>query len=118
MPSMPNSPETISLRTHFERLLEENTRRTEARLDAMDTAVEVATFNLNRRLMELNELRKEVTTDRLQFLVRDVYESSEKERMTWRENVNARLTAIDTRSVTWTAAIGVFFFIVQLALYF
>ncbi len=87
----------------------------EVKLNAMDHAVLLARTEMDRRLAELNELRKQVIDDRGQFVLNAAYDITEKERSTWRDAVNTRLTSIETRSVTWTSALGMFFLILQLA---
>jgi len=65
--------------------------RIEERLDGMDIALTAASKELERRLHELNDLRA---------------------------SFEHRITIIETRAVTWTAAIGVAFVLLQLALHF
>jgi hypothetical protein len=47
----------------------------EARIDAMQRALEVRTTEMDRRLEELNNLRNEVLIDRQRYLSRDVYDA-------------------------------------------
>jgi hypothetical protein len=47
--------------------------------DANQKALEVALKEMNRRLEDLNELRKAVETDRLQFVRNDVYHPAHEE---------------------------------------
>ncbi len=89
----------------------------EARLNAMEKAVIIATTDMERRLDELNQLRKDVITDRSQFLSLEVFNATLKEWSMWRETTVNRITIMETRAVTWTAALGIFFIVLQLFLY-
>ena len=89
----------------------------EAKFDAMDKAVSLAVVDIDRRLAELNNLRREVMTDRTSFLAMDVFNATLKEWSIWRESITNRLTVIETRSVTWTAALGIFFIIIQVVIF-
>lgn len=110
--------ERVALREYVERILEEQCLRNQVRLDATDRALELARRELERRLGELNQLRAEVTSDRSQFVQRAIYDHHLSTTNEWRESVSQRLTAIETRSITWTAAIALFFLLVQIALHF
>jgi len=74
-------------------------------------------------------LRSEVTRDRDQLLKREVFEITvnewshwrnvmTKETSAWRELISGRLTVIETRSITWTASLGVVFMILQVVMFF
>jgi hypothetical protein len=76
-----------------------------------------ATLDLERRLEGLNQLRKEVQSDREQFVKKETYEIKTSWYDEWCNDVSSRLTKIETRSVVWTTAIGIFFVIVQIAIY-
>jgi hypothetical protein len=88
----------------------------EDRFSHMDTALTLRTQELERRLEQLNELRKEVTKDRDQFLKKDIYDAKTNFYDNWCSQVSERLTRIETRSVTWTAAVGLIFLIVTVVL--
>lgn len=51
----------------------------EARMEAMEEALDLARTELERRLNGLNELRQEVTNDRTQFVKVDVYNPAHEE---------------------------------------
>jgi len=106
----------VALKEYVEALIAAQEREANLRISYMEKAVEVAKVDVARRLSELNQLRSEVTSDRSQFLQINLYEAHVKETNVWRESVSDRLTRIETRSMTWTAAIGLFFLVVNLAL--
>ncbi len=88
----------------------------EMRFKALDKATESDRIELERRLADLNKLREDVLKDRIAFITKDTYTGTETARALWRETYEAelksisdRLLIIETRSVTWTAALGLFF---------
>jgi len=110
----------VTLKEHFEVLVREKWAVLESRLDAMDQAIVLAKEaiersearnhkELDRRLDELNQLRRSVETDRNVFVRDDVNRP-------WHDAVNAKLTALETRSLVWTSAIGALFVLVNIAL--
>ncbi len=88
----------------------------EMRFKALEKATESDRIELERRLNELNKLREEVVKDRIAFVSKDIYTGAETARTVWRDTyeielkaISDRILIIETRSVTWTAAIGIFF---------
>jgi hypothetical protein len=51
----------------------------ESRLSSMEQAIKIATHEMDRRLAELNQLRKEVTDDRSELVQKQAYEPAQKE---------------------------------------
>jgi hypothetical protein len=90
----------------------------DTRLNGMDTALKLKSDEMDRRLVVLNELRSEVLKDREQFLRQEVYNAKIQNYDFSISNITRRITIIETRAVTWTAAIGVFFVLLQIALHF
>jgi len=78
----------------------------EARLEGMDRATTLKAIEIDRRLDQLNELRKEVITDRLQLVNKESYEA-------WKTVVNDKLTKLMTpyerqpAKPNWTAVVVV-----------
>ena len=87
-------------------------------LNAIDKALVIKTAELERRLELLNELRNEVVSDRTQFVRREAYDIIVDTIQKSIRGVEKRITVIETRSVVWTAAIGVIFVIVQIGMRF
>ena len=126
----------VNLKDHFDELVAEREKRYSLMLSDSQKALELAkqetlaALNLakienDRRLEELNNLRKSVESDRL-FLVRtDTYDAKLKEYdfmfKGLGQSVNiltGSLTKIETSYKTWIAAIGVFFVLVQVFIRF
>jgi hypothetical protein len=89
-----------------------------ARLAAMDDALRLRTHNLEKRLEVLNELRAEVVRDRDVYLKKEIYDIKTLGYDSWCSTINTRLTVIETRTVVWTTALGIFFIVVELAFHF
>ncbi len=88
----------------------------EMRFKALEKMTESDRVELERRLSDLNKLRDDVIKDRVAFITKDTYTGTETARALWRDAYEAelkaisdRLLVIETRSVTWTAALGIFF---------
>ena len=75
-------------------------------------------MDLERRLESLNELRTAVERDRAQFVKQEVYDTKTAYYDNWCRGVDNKLTTLETRSLTWTAAIGVAFTLLQIAIHF
>jgi len=99
----------VHLKEHLETRMAELEERFSIRMRSSDEALRLARQDMERRLEELNKLRSEVTADRGQFIHKEVYDL-------WHDLVEKRLTTVETRSVTWTAAIALFFIIVSVIL--
>lgn len=114
-----------TLKEFVDRMFVEHDRRYEQRFQAQQEASQRALESahaaiskseeaVNNRLQTLNELRKEVTEDRELLVQKTTYEPAHRELEKWKEKTEVRLNTIETRSVTWTAAIGIFFVVLQI----
>lgn len=108
--------ERVALKEYVERILEEQCLRNKVQLEATERALLLATREMERRLGELNQLRSEVTSDRSQFVQRAIYEHHLITTNEWRESISQRVSVTETRIITWTSAIGLFFLIVNVAI--
>jgi hypothetical protein len=90
----------------------------EARLSGMDMALELRHADMERRLEGLNQLRTEVVRDREQFVRKDSYDTGHESLRGMIADMTRRVTIIETRSVTWTLALGGAFAIIQMILHF
>ncbi len=108
----------ITLKEHFIALLEAQQRRVEEHFDMINRALEKSEWELNRRLSALNELRNEVLSDRGQFIQANACKIIHKDIDNWRETISEKITIIETRSLTWTTALVVFFVMVNIAMKF
>jgi len=71
--------------------------------------------DMNRRLEGLNQLRNEVVTDRSEFQRKESCDTQHRELVQWRR-LSTKINVLETRSITWTAAVGVFFIILGFVL--
>jgi hypothetical protein len=93
------------------------------RYDSMETALNLRASELDRRLEATNRLREEVTKDREDFVRVNIYDAKHESVLISINNVQemvarlaTRLTIIETRSITWTLAVGFFFVVLQIAI--
>jgi hypothetical protein len=91
-----------------------------SRLNGMDLAIDVRAQEMERRLEGLNELRQDVVKDRDLFVRKDVFYQHQDSQNKQYEEIekrvgmhDTRITIIETRAVVWTAAIAMFFTVVQ-----
>lgn len=108
----------VTLKEHIEALLREKICRLEQRMDAMDEALELATREKDRRLGELNNLRREVMSDRSQFVRSDVYGPRHDQLDAQLATIDKRLTTVETRSAVISAAIGLAVAVAAVVLHF
>ena len=101
-----------------EKLCAARQARIETRLDMMDRALSVYRSELDRRLLALNDLRKEVTEDRSQLIGKGIYDGKMAENDNRHLLLYNRVTSLETRAATWTIAVGIFFAILQIGLHF
>jgi len=80
---------TVTLREYIEAIMSERDRALTAAFAAQQSALSLATKNLELRLEKLNELRQEVTQDRANYQTRDKAETTE-------DALNQRLSALES----------------------
>jgi hypothetical protein len=103
--------EAVPLREYFEQMLKLRDQLIDQRFEALAENLILARADHDRRFAELNKLREEVTLDRNLLVRNDIFNP-------FRELVNMRLTATETRAITWTTAIGAAFAALTLALHY
>lgn len=108
----------ISLREYFDAKLLAQKEIFDTKMDATQKALLLREKQIDQEMEHLNRLRIEVMADRGQYQTIAVSESKEKDASHWRESISTRLTTIETRSITWTAAISLFFVVLTIALRF
>ncbi len=113
----------VPLKEYLESMFSAQQRELNVKHEAMSSAIELAREEVDRRLGELNQLRREVIDDREQFVSKLQFDPMMKERDAWRDAIGERinllgdrLTRIETKGHTWTVAIGMFFVVLQIAL--
>ncbi len=87
------------------------------KFEAIDEKMKATASVLETRLEGLNELRKQVVSDRNEFLRKETYDEKTKTYDTWIITVEKRFSTSEARAATWTAAIGLFFLLVQVGLH-
>jgi len=109
---MTTEHEMVSLKEFFENKLDALEHQTNLRFDSLDRALNLARDDAKVKYDHLNALRQEVTTDRGTLVAKEQCLRIHKDMATWMDTVNRKLTILETRSITWTAAVGIFFVIV------
>lgn len=126
---MPDKPEACcgwtveTLKTHFDTIVAELDKRHEQRMVTAALAADKAEHNAEKWRQNANEWRGAMTDRDAKYLTKSEFQGILKEWNLWRESfmkefgyVKNRLTIIETKAITWCAAITVFFTIVQLAM--
>lgn len=89
----------------------------EERLNRTDMALELQAREVERRMEENNHWRKVFIKEREDLLKRETYEIKTAYYDEWCKTVDKQLTEINSAHRTWTAAIAIFFVLVQIALH-
>ena len=81
-------------------------------------ALEIAKNDINRRLDEMNELRKQITSERGEFLRREIYD---REHASLREAMDLRIKALENTKANlegrlWAIGAGISILVVGLEL--
>ena len=84
-----NNGNTVTLREYIEAIMSERDRALTAAFTAQQSALSLATRNLELRLEKLNELRQEVTQDRSSYMTRDRAEAEA-------DAINTRVAALES----------------------
>jgi hypothetical protein len=111
---MTAEPEMVSLKEFFESKIDALQIQTNLRFDALDKALHLAQEDRVIKDQHLNNLRQEVTTDRQMLVMKEQCIGIHKDLGKWMDGINTKITTLETRSITWTAAVGIFFLILNL----
>lgn len=103
---------------HAEKELALEIKNITTRLTAMDEALILRTVDLDRRILEINHWKDEALDERDHFVDKERYEDRHDMLERDMHIMTNRITVLETRSVVWTLAIGIFFVICQIALHF
>ncbi len=124
-----------SLREHLRQIREVEIRRIDDRFIESMSRLEERFQSQKEALLVTAELAKEAKASANEwrgamkdrestFMPREEFQAILREWAVWREQssivrekLSIRVTTIETRSVTWTAAIGVFFIVVQIVMF-
>ena len=113
---MPNDPDTVSLKEFIDHRLDSMQIQMNLRFEALDKALLLAARTADDKYDHLNRLKEDVAKDKEKFQTKESYKQDQKVFFEWKDDVNAFMTRINTRLVTWTTAIGVFYVILTLVL--
>jgi len=100
----------------LERAIELRIAQVDEKFKAMDQALILKSAELERHLEILNNghayIRETITRDRDQFLQKSVYDVRAKIMDVWVADTSKRVTILETRSIVWTTALGLFYLFV------
>lgn len=102
----------VSLKEFFNEKIDALETQMNLRFESLDRALNLAREDASDKYEHLNALRTEVTTDRGILVAKESCIQLHKDLTNWMNVVDKKLTILETRSITWTAAIGVFFVII------
>ena len=108
----------ISLRCHYDAILREKEKQEELHFKLIQESLSASKTELERRLIVLNDLRKEVELDRALLVKQSEYDLKMTYYDKWSRSIDKKITQIETRIVTWTTAIGVLFALIQIVMHF
>ena len=95
------------------------------RFASLDKEMTLYREEVEKRLKVLNDheammrhVREDAERKLEKMLPRETFETWTNDRMLWRDQVNRQLTTIETRTMTWGAALAIFITVLTLALHF
>lgn len=109
-------PTYNDLKEYFETLWMERKQNIELRFEANSDRLDATAKVLEHRLEVLNHAHEKAVQDRVDFVSAKEYKTKMKDLGVWKEKVNRDITTLQTRSVTWTVALGIIFVIIQIVL--
>lgn len=118
-----NNGQRICDRVYLERLMDERCHIIDAqfalvrqRFDAADDALVHAEKVMDAKFHQVNNLREMVEENAKEYLRKDVYDAKTTRYDEWIEGVNRDITIMKTRSIIYTAALGLILVLVDIAL--
>ena len=116
-----NYKQYVSLQHYIEKLIEERTKQNELQFKDMDKALHLASQEMERRLEGLNEMRSSYEKDRSEFVKVESFrlqmsgiERAINDFEKTLNKIDNRITAVESKSRTWSAAIIMFLVILQI----
>jgi hypothetical protein len=107
---------TVSTHKYLKMLIKQKDKQRKIEAKALALALKVQSTETERRLEGLNQLREDVVKDRSLFIRQEVYYAHIEADKKMDDDTKRRLTIVETRSITWTAAIAMFLIIVEILL--
>ncbi len=108
--------ETVSIKEFLEMKINTLSIHTQMRFDSLDIALRLAAKNADDKYEHLNKLKEEVARDKEKFLTTSESKKEHESLMEWKQEVNTFMTKMNTRIVTWTSALGLFYIALSLLL--
>ena len=111
-----NLHDTVSLKEFIDHRFDAMEKQMSLRFEALDKALMLAARNADEKYNHLNKLKEEVAKDKEKFQTKESYDKDHNILVEWKQEVNNFMTKTNTRMVTWTTAIGIFYIILTLVL--
>jgi hypothetical protein len=86
--------------------VDEREKQFNLQIDSLRDSIVMAKVELDKRLNNLNELRKEVMEDRSTLVPMTTFNLRREQLDVWKSAVDQAITKLETRSITWGAAIA------------
>ena len=106
----------VDLKEHFDKLWQERKENITLQFAANTARLDATASVLEHRLEVLNHAHDQSIQDRADFVKEPEYRAKIKELDNWHVEMGTRLTQSETRSKTWTFAIGAVFTIMQIVI--
>jgi hypothetical protein len=106
----------VTIREYLEQRLDYERSLVEQRFALIDQARQLQAAEYERRLVVLNHAHEQAVAESARVVPRELFEQFLKEYGAFKLDTRESLTAIASRSAVWTAAIGLGFLILNVAL--
>ena len=116
MPDAPGSSTPPTLREYLDQRFSYERAITDQRFELAEKALTMQAREYERRLEELNHAHTQAVSERLRVLPREIFEQFKHEYDLFRRTTETTLASITTRTLTWTAAVGLFVVLMSLAI--
>ena len=108
--------DSVSLKEFIDHRFDAMEKQLNLRFEALDKALLLAAKTAEDKYMALNNLKAEVAKDKEKFQTKESYDKDHAILTEWRQEVSNFMTKANTRIITWTTAIGVFYVVLTLVL--
>ena len=106
----------VTLKEFIDHRLSGLEKQMNLRFESLDKALSLAAKTADEKYDHLNKLKEEVARDKEKFQTKEFYSRDHQAFIEWKHIVNDFMTKMNTRIVTWTTAIGLFYIILTLIL--
>jgi hypothetical protein len=111
-----NDPDTVSLKEFIDHRFDAMQIQMNLRFEALDKALLLAAKTADEKYLSLNKVKEDVAKDKEKYQTKELCGLEMKALHIWKQEVNTFMTRMNTRLITWTTAIGVFYVILTLVL--